>query len=70
MRSISRASAPLASEGVPNAPRPMTTPQQQPPEEPVPLSRLLIWGAIAVVLIIGIWLYVRYGREVAPLISA
>ena len=48
----------------------MTTPQQQPPEEPVPLSRLLIWGAIAVVLIIGIWLYVRYGREVAPLISA
>ncbi|NUO63535.1 MAG: hypothetical protein HOQ11_15130 [Gemmatimonadaceae bacterium] len=48
----------------------MTTPQQQPPEEPVPFSRLLIWGAIAVVLIIGIWLYVRYGREVAPLISA
>ena len=48
----------------------MTTPQQQPPEEPVPFSRLLIWGGIAVVLIIGIWLYVRFGREVAPLISA
>jgi hypothetical protein len=48
----------------------MNTPQQPPPEEPVGLSRLLIWGAIAVVLILGIWLYVRFGREVAPLISA
>jgi hypothetical protein len=48
----------------------MISPPQQPPEEPVSLSRLLIWGAIAVVLVLGIWLYVRYGREVAPLISA
>ena len=48
----------------------MTMPPQQPPEEPVPITRLLIWGAIAVVLILGIWLYVRFGREVAPLISA
>jgi len=48
----------------------MTTPQPQPPEEPVPLSRLLVWAAIAVVLVIGIWLYVRYGRAVAPLINS
>ena len=48
----------------------MTTPQQQPPEEPVPLSRLLIWGAIAVVLVVGIWLYLRYGRAVSPLINS
>ena len=48
----------------------MPTPQQQPPDEPVSLSRLLIWGTIAVVLVLGIWLYVRYGREVAPHISA
>jgi hypothetical protein len=48
----------------------MTTPQTQPPEEPVPLSRLLMWAAIAVVLVIGIWLYVRYGRVVAPLINS
>jgi hypothetical protein len=48
----------------------MTNPQVQPPEEPVPFSRLLIWGAIAVVLIVGIWLYVRFGRAVTPLTNA
>ena len=48
----------------------MTDPQLQPPEEQVPLSRLLVWGAIAVVLVLGIWLYVRYGRAVAPLINS
>lgn len=51
-------------------PATMTNPQLQPPEEPVPLSRLLVWGAIAVVLVLGIWLYVRYGRAVAPLINS
>lgn len=71
MRSITpRAGAAREAKVSRTPPNPMTTPQQQPPEEPVPFSRLLIWGAIAVVLIIGIWLYVRYGREVAPLISA
>lgn len=48
----------------------MTNPQPQPPEEPVPLSRLFVWGAIAVILVVGIWLYIRYGRAVAPLISS
>jgi len=48
----------------------MTNPQPQPPEEPVPFSRLLVWGAIAVVLVLGIWLYVRFGRAVAPLINS
>ena len=63
--------APLARRTRPEfAPDPMTTPQQQPPDEPVSFSRLLIWGTIAIVLVLGIWLYVRYGREVAPLISA
>ena len=48
----------------------MTTAQTPPPDAPVPLSRFLVWGAIAAVLILGIWLYVRFGREVAPLIAA
>jgi hypothetical protein len=48
----------------------MTNPQPQPPEEPVPFSRLLVWGAIAVVLVLGIWLYIRFGRTVAPLINS
>ncbi len=48
----------------------MTNPQAQPPEEPVPLSRLLIWAAIGVVLVVGIWLYVRFGRAVSPLVNS
>ena len=47
----------------------MTNPQVQPPEEPVPVSRLLIWGAIAIVLVLGIWLYVRFGRAISPLVN-
>ena len=53
-----------------DSPASMTTPQAQPPEEPVPLSRLLVWGAIAVILVVGIWLYVRFGRSIAPLINS
>jgi hypothetical protein len=48
----------------------MTTPPTPPPDDEVPFSRLLIWGAIALVLLLGLWLYVRYGRAVAPMISA
>lgn len=48
----------------------MTNPQVQPPEEPVPISRLLIWAAIAVVLVVGVWLYVRFGRAVTPLTNS
>ena len=48
----------------------MTNPQVQPPEEPVPLSRLMIWAAIAVVLVVGIWLYIRFGRAVSPLVNS
>ena len=51
-------------------PASMTNPQLQPPEEPVPISRLIIWGAIAVILVLGIWLYVRYGLSIAPLINS
>ena len=47
----------------------MTTPQNPPPDDEVPFSRLLIWVAIALVLILGLWLYVRFGRDVAPLVS-
>lgn len=48
----------------------MTTPPNPPPDDEVPLSRLLLWGAIALVLLLGLWLYVRYGRDVAPIIAA
>ena len=47
----------------------MPNSQLQPPEEPVPLSRLMIWGAIAIVLVLGVWLYVRFGRAISPLVN-
>ena len=53
-----------------DSPASMTNPQLQPPEEPVPLSRLIIWGAIAVILVVGVWLYIRYGRAIAPLLNS
>ena len=47
----------------------MTKPPNPPPDDEVPFSRLLIWVAIALVLILGLWLYVRFGRDVSPIIS-
>lgn len=68
--SASRARAQNRADCGADSPPSMTNPQVQPPEEPVPLSRLIIWGAIAVILILGIWLYIRYGRSIAPLINS
>ena len=47
----------------------MTTPQNPPPGDEVPFSRLLIWVAIALVLILGLWLYVRFSHDVTPLVN-
>lgn len=48
----------------------MTTPPPPPPDDEVPITRLLVWITIAVILAIGLWLFMRYGREVAPLIAS
>ena len=48
----------------------MTTPQTPPPDDEVPIARLLVWITIAVILAVGLWLFMRYGREVAPLIAS
>lgn len=47
----------------------MTTPQTPPPDDDVPVARLLVWLTIAVVLFLGLFLFFRYGREVAPLVA-
>ena len=47
----------------------MTTPPNPPPDDEVPLSRLFLWAALAVVLLVGLWLYVRFGRDVTPIIG-
>ena len=47
----------------------MTTPPNPPPDDEVPLSRLALWAALAVVLLLGLWLYVRFGRDVTPIIG-
>lgn len=47
----------------------MTTPQTPPPDDDVPLGRMLVWITIGVILVLGLWLFMRYGREVAPLIA-
>jgi hypothetical protein len=48
----------------------MPTPQTPPPDDEVPVARLLVWITIAVILALGLWLFMRYGREVAPLIAS
>jgi len=47
----------------------MTTPQMPPPDDDVPIGRMLVWITIGVILVLGLWLFMRYGREVAPLIA-
>ncbi|HEX2719117.1 MAG TPA: hypothetical protein VHM67_15715 [Gemmatimonadaceae bacterium] len=48
----------------------MATPSAPQPDDDVPLRRYVLWGLIALVLILGLWLYLRFGREVSPLIPA
>ena len=48
----------------------MATPSAPQPDDNVPLLRYVLWGVIALVLVLGIWLYLRFGREVSPLIPA
>lgn len=48
----------------------MATPSAPQPNDDAPLSRYLLWGVIALVLILGLWLYLRFGREVSPLMAA
>jgi hypothetical protein len=44
-------------------------PQESPDEQRVPLRRALVWGLIGLVVLIGVLLYFRYERVLAPLAS-
>ncbi|MDB4881195.1 MAG: hypothetical protein JWL60_2641 [Gemmatimonadetes bacterium] len=36
---------------------------------PVPLRRILLWGALGLAIAIGVVLYFRYARQLAPLVG-
>jgi hypothetical protein len=43
----------------------------EPQSEPrVPLRRALLWGLIGVAILVGVFLYFRYERVLAPLVSS
>jgi hypothetical protein len=45
----------------------VTSPPQRPERpEPVPTGRVVTWLVIAALLILGLVLYFRYGRDVGP----
>ena len=41
-----------------------------PPSDRVPPSRVIPWVILAVVLIVGVVLYFRFGTQVTPLLDA
>jgi hypothetical protein len=45
-------------------------PQESSDEQRAPLRRALVWGLIGVVVLVGILLYFRYERALAPLTSS
>jgi hypothetical protein len=43
----------------------------KPPEEDrVPRRRAVLWGLIGVAILVGVYLYFRYERVLAPLVSS
>lgn len=46
----------------------MTSPTPQRPNG-VPTGRILTWTIVALLVLIGVYLYFRYGRDVAPVLG-
>jgi hypothetical protein len=46
----------------------VTPPSSRDPER-VPVGRLALWGVLVAVILLGIYLYLRYQRSMTPLIS-
>jgi hypothetical protein len=46
----------------------MTTPEPQPPDR-VSLARTVAWCLVAVALLVGIILFVKYGNAIAPVLD-
>jgi hypothetical protein len=43
----------------------------EPTDEPrIPLRRAVLWGLIAAAILVGVYLYFRYERVLAPLVSS
>jgi hypothetical protein len=38
-------------------------------DEPVPLRRVLLWALVGAAIVVGIVLYFKYERQIAPLIG-
>jgi hypothetical protein len=45
-------------------------PQESPDEQRLPLRHGLVWALIAIAVLVGVLLYFRYVRVVAPLVSS
>ena len=43
--------------------------RNRPDDQRVPLRRTILWGVIGVAVIVGVILYFRYERVIAPLVS-
>jgi hypothetical protein len=43
---------------------------ESPGDQRVPRRRALVWGLIGVAILVGVYLYFRYERVLAPLISS
>ena len=46
----------------------MPTPDSRDPER-VPAGRLALWGVLVAIVLLGIYLYFRHGREITPLMG-
>jgi hypothetical protein len=44
-------------------------PQSSPDDEAVPLRRVLLWGLVAVAIVVGLVLYFVYERQITPLVG-
>ncbi|MDQ3950547.1 MAG: hypothetical protein M3282_09375 [Gemmatimonadota bacterium] len=45
-------------------------PDEPSDEQRVSLRRILLWGLIAVAILVGVYLYFQYERVLAPLVSS
>ncbi len=43
---------------------------ETPPEQRVPIGRAVLWGLIGVAILVGVFLYFRYERILAPLVTS
>ena len=48
----------------------LTLPHTMPPQDRVPIGRVIPWVVLVILLVAGLVLYFRYGGQVTPLLDA